>query len=58
MLWVLRDNPSRGFYEALGGRVVGEKMQEIGGVAVVEVAYGWDDVERLRLGHRSGTSST
>ena len=58
MLWVLRDNPSRGFYEALGGRLVGEKMQEIGGVAVVEIAYGWDDAERLRSGDRSGPSST
>ena len=47
MLWVLRDNPSRGFYEALGGRVVREKTEEIGGAVLVEVAYGWDDAGAL-----------
>lgn len=41
-LWVLRDNlPARGFYEALGGRPLAEKDDEIAGVPVVEVAYGW-----------------
>lgn len=41
MLWVLKENPSRGFYERLGGEVIGEKEVEIGGAKIVEVAYGW-----------------
>jgi ribosomal protein S18 acetylase RimI-like enzyme len=41
ILWVLRDNPSRAFYERLGGQLAGEKEIEIGGAKLVEVAYGW-----------------
>ena len=41
-LWVLADNPARGFYEHLGGRLLEvEKENEIGGVKLLEVAYGW-----------------
>jgi ribosomal protein S18 acetylase RimI-like enzyme len=39
--WVLKDNPACGFYERLGGRVVGEKVVEIGGSQLVDVAYAW-----------------
>lgn len=48
-LWVLRDNLARGFYEALGGRPSGERVDTIGGRSVVEVAYVWDDLERFPL---------
>lgn len=41
LLWVLKANPSRGFYERMGGEVIGEKEIEIGGAKIVEVAYGW-----------------
>jgi ribosomal protein S18 acetylase RimI-like enzyme len=41
VLWVLKDNPSRGFYEHLGGVVVGEKPIEIGEREYVELAFGW-----------------
>jgi L-amino acid N-acyltransferase YncA len=47
LVWVLADNPSRAFYTALGGREVGEKSVEIGGKALTEIAYGWDDVGGL-----------
>ena len=47
LVWVLADNPSRGFYEALGGQRVGSRSVELGGVALDEVAYGWMDLERL-----------
>ena len=30
MLWVLKGNPTRGFYEHLGGRLFCEQMIEIG----------------------------
>jgi GNAT superfamily N-acetyltransferase len=41
MLWVLKDNRTRGFYERMGGVMIGEKQAEIGGTKVTEVAYGW-----------------
>ena len=47
MLWVLADNPSRGFYETLGARQIREKTAEVGGIEVIEVAYGWSSLRRL-----------
>jgi GNAT superfamily N-acetyltransferase len=41
LLWVLAENPARRFYERLGGRPVYEKTVTIGGVPLIEVAYGW-----------------
>ena len=41
MLWVLRDNPTLGFYQHLGGHIVSSKHIEIGGVQLEEVAVGW-----------------
>lgn len=52
LVWVLADNPSRGFYEALGGAELGVKTITIG-VPLEEVAYGWDDI-RPPAGCRSG----
>ena len=47
-LWVLEENASaRGFYERLGGIVVGEKTEADGGHEFREVAYGWDNLESL-----------
>lgn len=43
LVWVLATNPARAFYERLGGRFVREAPIEIGGAALVEVAYGWDE---------------
>ncbi len=47
VVWVLAENPSRGFYETLGGRLAGEQMVEIGGKTFAEVAYGWADTSAL-----------
>jgi GNAT superfamily N-acetyltransferase len=52
-VWVLAENPSRAFYEALGGRAVAEKPVEIGGVPLREIAYGWADVNELLARARS-----
>ncbi|SNB54619.1 Ribosomal protein S18 acetylase RimI [Arboricoccus pini] len=41
MITVLADNPARGFYEHLGGELVGETQCMIGGTTLREVAYGW-----------------
>lgn len=46
MLWVLAENyPGRRFYEKMGGRVITEQMIVIGGRELLEVAYGWDQLE-------------
>lgn len=47
LVWVLAENPSRRFYEALGGVAAGEKPIDIGGAILVEVAYGWSDIRVL-----------
>ena len=48
MLWVLEDNRNaRRFYEALGGAAVDRKSIQIGGVELVEIAYGWRNVRNL-----------
>lgn len=44
IVWVLAENPSRFFYEAMGGLRLGEKSDSIGGTKVREVAYGWTDL--------------
>jgi L-amino acid N-acyltransferase YncA len=44
ILWVFRDNqPSRRFYEAMGGELLYEKGFELAGAKLIEVAYGWKD---------------
>jgi L-amino acid N-acyltransferase YncA len=48
LVWVLADNPSRRFYEALGGQLVSEQKITIGGLDLLEVAYGWPDISCLR----------
>ncbi len=42
LVWVLAANPWRRFYEARGGKLVGEKTVQIGGVHLPEVAYGFE----------------
>jgi ribosomal protein S18 acetylase RimI-like enzyme len=48
-LWVLRDNaPARRFYERCAGEVIAEQKDVRGEAVLVEVAYGWHDIEVLR----------
>lgn len=47
LVWVLEQNPSRRFYEALGGQEVERKPITIGSVDLIEVAYGWRDLHAL-----------
>ena len=51
LLWVLTDNPACKFYEALGAKRIGEKTIAIGGVEVIEVAYGWRNLQELIESH-------
>ncbi len=48
VLWVLKDNdPSRRFYEAMGGELTDEKQFELAGVTLTEVSYVWPDLSAL-----------
>jgi hypothetical protein len=40
-------NPSHAFYAARGGQRVYEKSVTLGGVQLVEVAYGWPGIRGL-----------
>lgn len=44
LVWVLADNPSRRFYERMGGKLLDEKTIEIAGEDLLEVAYMWEDI--------------
>lgn len=44
IVWVLRDNPARFFYERLGARQVSHRPLPVGGMAVEAIAYGWRDL--------------
>jgi hypothetical protein len=46
-LWVLADNPSRFFYQAMGGKQISERDERLWGTTVHEVAYGWPDLSAL-----------
>lgn len=51
VVWVLRDNPARWFYERLGGRRLAEQPISFAGTRLQEVAYGWPDLVPLaRMG--------
>ena len=51
---VVRANTAaRGFYERLGGRLVGEVQDEDEGVVIDQVIYGWDDTSGLSSGQGS-----
>ena len=43
IIWCLKENyNSRKFYEKMGGKIVGEKMAEIGEKSYIEVGFGYD----------------
>jgi ribosomal protein S18 acetylase RimI-like enzyme len=46
-LWVLRDNPSRWFYERLGGKPAAECPIRFAGRDLIQTAFVWDPIERL-----------
>jgi len=45
VLWMLAENPTRFFYEGLGGDVVGDRTDTLGGADVDEIAYAWRDLD-------------
>ena len=46
-LWVLRDNPSRYFYERVGGMPVAERRERLWGCTLDEICYGWPDLTKI-----------
>ena len=47
MLWVLSENPSRWFYQHLGGRRVAVETTRVGGSPVEQSAMLWDPISHL-----------
>lgn len=45
LVWVLASNPSRFFYQAMGGTRVGSRTEALWGVLMDEAAYGWRDIK-------------
>jgi ribosomal protein S18 acetylase RimI-like enzyme len=44
VIWVLRENPARFFYQRLGGKEVRRKLLPFNGSQVAAAGYGWRDV--------------
>lgn len=47
MLWVLRDNPTRWFYQRLHGRPAAQETIRFAGQTMQQVAFVWDPIETL-----------
>jgi ribosomal protein S18 acetylase RimI-like enzyme len=44
VIWVLRENPARFFYQRLGGKEVRRKLLPFNGMQVPATGYGWRDL--------------
>ena len=44
MLWTLKGNPVRKWYESLQGNIIGEKSYQVDDWTIDEVAYGWEKI--------------
>jgi ribosomal protein S18 acetylase RimI-like enzyme len=44
VLWELATSPVRGFFDSVGGRVVGDRSIRLGDAEYPGVGYGWDDL--------------
>ena len=54
VIWALADNPSRFFYEAMGGQLVAERQHPLWGCTMREIAYGWPNLDIARPSQRVG----
>ena len=50
-LWVLSGNPSRYFYEAMGGKPIAERKEAFAGTMLDETAYAWLDLRGWQETH-------
>ena len=44
LIWVLAVNPSRFFYESMGGKLVGFRNEKLWNVTLREISYGWTNL--------------
>ena len=59
IVWVLQCNPARFFYEALGGKLVAHRHGSMGGAAIEEIGFAWEDARSLvALGRQGRGGST
>lgn len=47
IIFVLKDNPAKHFYEILGGKPIDEVEISIGGKLLKEIVYAWDDLSLI-----------
>jgi GNAT superfamily N-acetyltransferase len=45
--WVLSENPSRYFYQRLGGKCIANGTTNVGGETFAQTAFAWDPIETL-----------
>jgi GNAT superfamily N-acetyltransferase len=51
MVWAHARNPARFFYEAMGGRLIAERVQQMMGDPVPEAAFGWRKLALVEKSH-------
>ncbi len=49
VMWVLKDNPSNGFCESLGGEPKETKLVQLGTLDYVSIGYVWKDLESCEI---------
>lgn len=54
IIWALEENPSRFFYEAMGGRLVAERQHALWGKTMREIGYGWPTLDLAKPIQRVG----
>ena len=47
IIWVLAGNPSRFFYEVMGGKITGVREETLWGTALKEISYGWINLSKI-----------
>jgi ribosomal protein S18 acetylase RimI-like enzyme len=53
IVWVLRGNPARFFYQHLGAKLVATKREKRFGTTIELEAYAWPDLAKLTMGRLS-----
>ncbi len=53
-LWVLAENPSRFFYETMGGKRIAERDETLWNTTLHEIAYGWSNLKATRARSDAG----
>jgi GNAT superfamily N-acetyltransferase len=54
VIWALAENPSRFFYEAMGGQLIAERQHPMWGQTLREIGYGWRKLDIAKPRQRVG----